>query len=161
MDLALATLATFRVSVGAAAVGLAAAALEEAAAHAITREQFGKPLARLGAVAAMLADSWTDIESARLLVYRAAELARGEPAANVHFSSMAKVAASEAADRVADRAVQTMGRFGLVADSKINRLYREARAMRIAEGSSEVLRLVISRALTDPGRRPAAGGARA
>lgn len=148
MDLVLATLATFRVSVAAAAVGLAQAALDEAVAHATAREAFGRPLARLGAVAAMLADTWTDVEMARLFTYRAAELAREDPAGNIHYSSMAKVAATEAAGRAVDRAVQIMGRFGLVRGSKIERLSREVRPMRVYEGASEVLRLGIARALT-------------
>jgi acyl-CoA dehydrogenase len=150
--LVLATLATFRVSVGAAAVGLAQAALDEAVRHTTTRNQFGRPLARLGAVAGMLADSWTEIEMARLLTYRAAELAREHPGGEtLHYSSMAKLAATEAADRVVDRTVQMMGRFGLIADSKIDRLYRGARPMRIYEGASEILRLGIARGLTEEG----------
>jgi acyl-CoA dehydrogenase len=148
MHLVLATLATFRVTVAAAAVGVAQAALDEAVAHATVREAFGRPLARLGAVAAMLADTWTDVEMTRLFTYRAAELAREDPAANIHYSSMAKVAATEAAGRAVDRAVQIMGRFGLVRGSKIERLSREARPMRVYEGASEVLRLGIARALT-------------
>ena len=117
--------------------------------HAAGRVQFGRPLARLGPVAAMLADSWTDVEQARLLTYRAAHLARRDPAAALPHSSMAKLAASEAAGRVVDRAVQVMGRWGLVRDSQVERLYRQARPMRIYEGASEVLRLGIARALVD------------
>lgn len=149
MDLVLATLGVFRVSVAGAAVGLAQAALEEAVRHTRTREQFGRPLARLGAVAQMLADSWTEIEMARLLTYRAASLAKENPAASLHHSSMAKLAASEMASRVVDRCVQMMGRFGLIRDSKIERLYRQARPMRIYEGASEVLQLGIARQLTE------------
>lgn len=148
MDLVLATLGIFRVSVAGAALGLAQAALEEAVRHTRTREQFGRPLARLGAVAEMLADSWTEVEMARLLTYRAASMARQDPAASLHHSSMAKLAASEMAARVVDRCVQMMGRFGLIRDSKIERLYRQARPMRIYEGASEILRLGIARQLT-------------
>lgn len=148
MNLLLATLATFRVSVAGAAVGLAQAALEEAVRHTRTRVQFGRPLARLGPVAQMLADSWTEVEMARLLTYRAALMARSDPAATLHHSSMAKLAASEMASKVVDRCVQMMGRFGLVRDSKIERLYRQARPMRIYEGASEVLRLGIAAKLT-------------
>jgi acyl-CoA dehydrogenase len=148
-DLVLATLAVFRVSVAGAALGLAQAALEEALRHATGRLQFGKPLSRLGAVSEMLADSWTEIEMARLLTYRAAELARNDPAAALPQSSMAKLAATETASKVVDRGVQIMGRFGLLRDSKMERLYRQARPMRIYEGSSEVLRISISRALED------------
>jgi len=148
MDLVFATLGVFRVSVAGASVGLAQAALEVAVRHTRTREGFGRPLAKLGPVAQMLADSWTEIEQARLLTYRAASLAREDPAAALHHSSMAKLAASEMAGRVVDRCVQMMGRFGLIRDSKIERLYRQARPMRIYEGASEILRLGIARELT-------------
>jgi acyl-CoA dehydrogenase len=148
MDLVFATLGVFRVSVAGASVGLAQAAMEEAVRHTRTREQFGRPLARLGPVAQMLADCWTEIEQARLLTYRAASMAREDPAAALHHSSMAKLAASETASRVVDRCVQMMGRFGLIRDSKIERLYRQARPMRIYEGASEILRLGIARELT-------------
>ncbi len=144
LALVLSTLSVFRVSVAGAAVGLAQAALEEAVRHTRSREQFGKPLAKLGSVAQMLADSWTEVEMARLLTYRAATMARSDPSANLPYSSMAKLAASEMASRVVDRCVQMMGRWGLVQDSKIERLYRQARPMRIYEGSSEVLRLGIA-----------------
>jgi acyl-CoA dehydrogenase len=137
--LMLATLATFRVSVAGAAVGLADAALREAVRHTAGREQFGTPLARLGPVPAMLASSWADIEMARALTYRAAAAASQDPLASLHLSSLAKVGATEAAGRVVDRAVQVMGRFGLIRGAKIERLYREARPMRIYEGSTEVI----------------------
>jgi acyl-CoA dehydrogenase len=137
--LMLATLATFRVSVAGAAVGLAGAALREAVRHTAGREQFGTPLARLGPVPAMLASSWADIEMARALTYRAAAAASQDPLASLHLSSLAKVGATEAAGRVVDRAVQVMGRFGLIRGAKIERLYREARPMRIYEGSTEVI----------------------
>jgi acyl-CoA dehydrogenase len=149
LNLVLATLGVFRVSVAGAAVGLAQAALEEAVRHTRTRVQFGRPLARLGPVAQMLADSWTEIEMARLLTYKAATLAVEDPAASLHHSSMAKLGASEMASRVVDRCVQVMGRFGLERNSKIERLYRQARPMRIYEGASEVLRLGIARQLTE------------
>ncbi|MDQ7903804.1 acyl-CoA dehydrogenase [Phytohabitans sp. ZYX-F-186] len=133
------TLATFRVSVAGAAVGLAEAALREAVRHTAGREQFGTPLARLGPVPAMLATCWTEIEMARALTYRAAAAAARDPREGLHLSSMAKVGATEAAGRVVDRCVQVMGRFGLVRGSAIERLYREARPMRVYEGSTEVL----------------------
>lgn len=149
LQLVLGTLGVFRVSVAGAAVGLAQAALEEAVRHTRTRVQFGRPLARLGPVAQLLADSWTEIEMARLLTYRAARMATDDPAASLHHASMAKLAASETASRVVDRCVQVMGRFGLIRNSKIERLYRQARPMRIYEGASEVLRLGIARQLTE------------
>lgn len=137
--LMLATLATFRVSVAGAAVGLAQAALEEAIGHATRREQFGMPLARLGPVPSKLAESWIDIEMARAMTYRAAAAAARDPKSALHLSSIAKVGATEAAGRVVDRCVQVMGRFGLVRGSTIERLYREARPMRVYEGSTEVI----------------------
>jgi acyl-CoA dehydrogenase len=137
--LMLATLATFRVSVAGAAVGVAQAALDEALRHTSGREQFGVPVARLGPVPSLLALSWTEIEMARSLTYRAAAAAARDPYANLNLSSMAKVGATEVAGRVVDRAVQVMGRFGLVRGSVIERLYREARPMRIYEGSTEVI----------------------
>lgn len=147
LDLVLGTLAVFRVSVAGAAVGLADAALTEAARHAATRHQFGRPLARLGPVAQLLADSWTEVEMTRLLTYQAAAAARQDPAAALTRSSMAKVAATEAASRVVDRCVQVMGRWGLVVGSPIERYYRQARPMRIYEGASEVLKLGLARTL--------------
>jgi acyl-CoA dehydrogenase len=143
----LATLAVFRTSVAAAAVGLAQAALDEATRHARTREQFGRPLLRLGPVAGLLADSWADVEATRLLTYRAAELAREDPLAHLEHSSLAKLAATEACSRVVDRCVQVAGRFGLIQDSRLERCHRQARPMRIYEGASEVIRLGIARQL--------------
>ena len=137
--LVLATLATFRVSVAGAAVGLAQSALDEAVRHADSREGFGVPLARLGSVPQQLATSWAEIEMARALTYRAAAAAARDPRANLHLSSLAKVGATEVAGRVVDRAVQVMGRFGLTRGTTIERLYREARPMRIYEGATEVL----------------------
>jgi acyl-CoA dehydrogenase len=145
----IATLAVFRASVGAAAIGLAHASLEAATRHVKSRHQFGKPLARHGAVEAMLADSYTEIEMAKLLVYRAAWLAAKDPSAAITQSSMAKLAATEVAGRVVDRCVQMMGRFGLIHDSTVERLYRQARPMRIYEGASEVLRPGIARYWSD------------
>lgn len=138
-SLMLQALAVFRVSVAGSAVGLAQAALDEALAHARSREQFGAPLIELGSVAQSLALCWTEVETARAMAYRAASLARTDPLGHLDFSSMAKVSATEAAGRVVDRAVQVMGRFGLVRGSKIERLYRNARPLRIYEGSTEVL----------------------
>lgn len=138
-SLMLQTLAVFRVSVAGSAVGLAQAALDEAVRHTTSREQFGKPLIALGSVSQSLALSWAEIEAARALTYRAAALAAADPLGHIADTSMAKVIATETAGRVADRAVQAMGRFGLVRDSLIERLYRNARPVRIYEGSTEVL----------------------
>lgn len=149
----LATLATFRVSVAGAALGLAGAALEEAMAHARGREMFGTTLARIGGVPATLALCWTEIEMARSLTYRAAAAAARDPEANLHLSSMAKVGATEVAGRVVDQAVQLMGRFGLVRGSTIERLYREVRPMRVYEGSTEVILDSLARQLMKRGLR--------
>lgn len=147
LELVLSTLAVFRVSVAGAAVGLAQRALDEAVRHARTREQFGRPLSRLGPVAGHLADAWADVAATRLLTYEAAKLAREDPRGHLDHSSLAKLAATEACGRVVDRCVQVMGRWGIVADSRIERCYRQARPMRIYEGASEVLRLGIARRL--------------
>jgi acyl-CoA dehydrogenase len=137
--LVLATLGTFRVSVAGAAVGLAQAALDEAVRHTNTREQFGQLLAEAGPIPHYLGTSWMELEMARALVYRAAARSAIDPRANLHWASMAKVAATEAAGRIADRSVQLLGRFGITDGSKVDRLYREARPMRIYEGGNEVL----------------------
>lgn len=147
MSLVLGTLAVFRVSVAGASVGLAAGALEEASRHARTREQFGRPLLKHGPVAQLLADSWIDVDMSRLLTYQAASEAREDARGALNRSSMAKVAASEAASRVVDRCVQVMGRWGLVANSPIERYYRQARPMRVYEGASEVVKLGIATTL--------------
>ena len=140
----LATLAVFRISVAGAAVGLMEGAIEEAVRHTRDREQFGRPLIKLGPVATLLADAKADLESTRLLTYQTAERATEDPAATLDRSSLAKLAATEAASRVVDRCVQVMGRWGLVRGSKIEKYYRQARPMRIYEGASEVLRLGIA-----------------
>ncbi len=137
--LMLQTLAVFRVTVAGSAVGVAQAALDEAVRHAVTRNAFGGPLARLGAVSQSLALSWADVETARAVTYRAASLAGQDPLSHLDLSSIAKVSATEAAGRVVDRAVQVMGRFGLIRGAKIERLYRNARPGRIYEGATEVL----------------------
>lgn len=150
--LMLQTLALFRVTVAASAVGLAQAAFDEALRHAKDRQQFGRPLIEIGAVAQSLAQSWTDVETARSMVYRAAALAKDDPLGHLDFSSMAKVSATEAAGRVVDRSVQSMGRFGLVRGSKIERLYRNARPLRIYEGATEVLLDSLARRLAKADR---------
>jgi len=145
----LATLAVFRISVAGAAVGLMEGALEEAVRHTRSREQFGRPLSRHGPVASLLADSWADLESARLLTYQTAAMAAEDAASNLDRSSLAKLFATEAACRVVDRSVQCMGRWGLIRGSKIEKYYRQARPMRVYEGASEVLRLGIAARLTE------------
>jgi len=138
-SLVLATLATFRVSVAGAAIGTAQAALDDALQHSASRELFGTTLARLGPVPQMLAMSWTEIEMARSFTYQVAQAAAEDPLGSLYLSSMAKLGATEIAGRVVDRSVQVMGRFGLVRGSRIERLYRAARPMRVYEGATEVL----------------------
>jgi acyl-CoA dehydrogenase len=138
-SLMLQALAVFRVSVAGSAVGLAQAALDEALAHTMNRTQFGRPLIEIGAVSQSLASCWVEIEMARSLAYRAASLARTDPLGHLDYSALAKVGATEAAGRVVDACVQAMGRFGLVRGSTIERLYRNARPLRVYEGATEVL----------------------
>jgi acyl-CoA dehydrogenase len=144
--LAMRTLDKFRVTVGAAAVGMARRAFDEARAHVTARVQFGAPLADTQLVQAHLADMACDLDAARLMVLRAALVAdRGEkvtvPAA------MAKLHATEAAQRVIDRAVQLFGGRGVCQGEVVEGLYRAIRPLRIYEGTSEIQRLVIGRAI--------------
>jgi acyl-CoA dehydrogenase len=145
MRLALATLGFYRTSVGAAACGLAARALAEATARARSRRQFGTRVADFQLTQAALADMATELDAARLLVYSAAWLKdRGEPRIT-RESAEAKLFATEAAQRIVDRAVQIHGGLGVERGSVVERLYREVRAPRIYEGTSEIQRLVIAR----------------
>lgn len=146
--LALATLGTFRVSVAGAAVGVAQAALDEAVQHCGGRAQFGRSLLEVGAVSQTLARVWVDVEAARTFTYRAATAAKADPRQALQLSSMAKVFATETAGRAVDAAVQVMGRAGLVRGSTIERLYRNARPMRIYEGATEVILDSLARRLT-------------
>ncbi len=144
---AMAAFDIFRPSVGAAGVGLARRALHETLAHTNKRRLFGKPMHSLDGVQMALADMATDLEGAALLVYRAAWAhdVRGERGA--YEACMAKLAGSEAAGRVVDRAAQLLGGQGVTRGNIIEQLYREARPMRIYEGASEIQKLVIARNL--------------
>jgi acyl-CoA dehydrogenase len=143
--LAMQTLDTYRVSVGAAAVGMARRALDEAVAFVRERRQFGRPLAEQPLVMAHVADMICDLDAARLLVLRAA-WARGAGRATTE-ASIAKLAATEAAQRVIDRAVQLLGGRGVVAGAVVEQLYRAIRPLRIYEGTSEIQRTIIGRAV--------------
>ncbi len=144
---AMGTLDVFRASVGAQAVGLAQAGHDLAIAHARRRTQFGQPIAQFQAVQLKLADMATELRAARLLVYSAARL-RDSGAERVTMeSAMAKLFATEVAQRVLDEAVQIHGGAGVLRGSPIERLYREVRAPRIYEGTSEIQRLIIARQL--------------
>ena len=147
MKLALQTLDTFRVSVAAAAVGMARRALAEAVAHVGARRQFGKALAEQPLVQAHLADMATAIDAARLLALRAAYLKdTGAPRTTVEVS-MAKLFATEAAQDVIDRAVQLLGGRGVMRGAVVEHLYRAIRPLRIYEGTSEIQRTIIGKAV--------------
>ncbi|MGH8327673.1 MAG: acyl-CoA dehydrogenase family protein [Steroidobacteraceae bacterium] len=144
--IAMRTLDVFRTSVAGAALGFAQRALDEALAHASQRALFGKTLADFQLTQAALADMATGIDAARLLTYRAAWLRdRGERA--TREVAMAKMTATETAQRVIDRAVQLFGGRGVARGEVIERLYRDIRALRIYEGATEVQQLIIGRDL--------------
>ena len=144
LSLGLKTLDRLRATVGAAACGMAARALEEALAHARSRRQFGKPLAEFQLVQEKLARMATDLAAARLLVYRAAwEADRGAERVTLE-AAMAKAFATEAAQGIVDDAVQILGGAGVLASHPVDRLYRAVRALRIYEGTTEIQHLVIA-----------------
>jgi acyl-CoA dehydrogenase len=142
--LAMNTLDTFRSSVGAAACGMARRAFDEALRYALTRRQFGRLLAEHQLVQEKLADMITELDAARLLVYRAAHLKDSGAARITRAASEAKLFATEAAGRIIDSAVQIHGGAGLVRGCVVERLYRDVRALRIYEGTSEIQKLVIA-----------------
>jgi alkylation response protein AidB-like acyl-CoA dehydrogenase len=138
------TLDTFRASVGAAACGMARRALDEALFYATRRRQFGRLLAEHQLIQGKLADMATELDAARLLVYRAAYLKDTDSGRVTREASEAKLYATEAAGRIIDSALQIHGGNGLVRGSVIERLYRDVRALRIYEGTSEIQKLVIA-----------------
>jgi acyl-CoA dehydrogenase len=145
LKIALMTLDLFRCTVGAAAVGLAQRALEEAVDYGRKRRQFDRPLTEFQGIQFKLAEMATELEAARLLVYQAA-WAHDSGAADAKLkSSMAKLFATEAAQRIVDQALQIHGGMGVVVGSVVERLYRDVRALRIYEGTSEIQKLVIAR----------------
>jgi len=144
LGLALRTLDTFRSSVGAAACGMAGRALDESISYAKQRHQFGRPIAEHQMTQAKLADMATELDAARLLVYRAAYLKDAGVERITREASQAKLYATEAAGRIIDNAVQIHGGAGLVRGSVVERLYRDVRALRIYEGTSEIQKLVIA-----------------
>jgi len=146
MRLALGTLDVFRTSVGAAACGMARRALDEATTRVKSRVQFGKPIADFQLTQAALAEMATDLDAARLLVYRAAWLKDHGQRASTEVA-MAKLFATEAAQRIIDRAVQLFGGLGVVLGTVVEQLYREIRPLRIYEGTSEIQKLIIGSAL--------------
>ncbi len=147
LKVALATLDVFRSTVGAAALGFARRALDEALEWARHRRAFGKNLSDFQLTQARLADMALEVDASALLVYRAAWTRDAGAERNVRITreaAMAKLFATEAAQRVIDSAVQLLGGRGVVAGAPVERLYREVRALRIYEGTSEIQRLVIA-----------------
>jgi butyryl-CoA dehydrogenase len=133
-----------RISIGAMAVGLAQAALEESIKYAKEREQFGRPIAKFQAIQWMIADMGTQIEAARLLVYKAANLKD----LNKKFTkeaAIAKLYASEVGMRAATKAIQIHGGYGYTKDYPVERFFRDIKLCEIGEGTSEIQRLVIAR----------------
>lgn len=144
LRVALATLDVFRSTVGAAALGFARRALDEAVAWSSRRRAFGKNLSEFQLTQARLADMALDVDASALLVYRAAWTRDSGADRVTREAAMAKLYSTEAAQRVIDQAVQLLGGRGVVAGSPVERLYREVRALRIYEGTSEIQRLVIA-----------------
>jgi butyryl-CoA dehydrogenase len=143
-NIALSNLEGGRIGIAAQSVGMARAAYEAALAYAREREAFGKPIIEQQAVAFRLADMATQIAAARGLVLdAAARRDAGEP--SIKEASMAKLFASEMAERVASDAIQIHGGYGYVADFPVERIYRDVRVCQIYEGTSDIQRLVIAR----------------
>ncbi|MBV9882698.1 MAG: acyl-CoA dehydrogenase family protein [Sphingomonadaceae bacterium] len=143
---AMATLDLFRTTVGAAALGFARRALDEATERALTRRLGAGTLADNGQVQAMLAEMVLDVDAAALLIYRAAWLRDVKGRRNSREAALAKLHATEGAQQVIDKAVQLFGGLGVTVGATVERLYREIRALRIYEGASEVQKVVIARA---------------
>jgi acyl-CoA dehydrogenase len=147
--LAMETLDTFRISVGAAANGMAQSALAASLERVKHRRQFGAPLAEQQMVRGYLADMATELDAGRLLVARAAHLRDTTGARVSTEAAMAKMYATEAAQRIIDHAVQLHGGSGVCLGSEVERLYREIRPLRIYEGTTEIQKLIIAKGLLD------------
>ncbi len=144
--IALSNLEAGRIGIAAQSVGMARAALEAALRYAKERETFGKPIIQHQAVNFRLADMATQVDAARLMVWRAARLKdAGQPC--LTEASMAKMFASEVAEKVASDAIQIHGGYGYVSDFPVERIYRDVRVCQIYEGANDIQRLVIGRAL--------------
>ncbi|MCW5750046.1 MAG: acyl-CoA dehydrogenase family protein [Alphaproteobacteria bacterium] len=141
---AMSNLDIFRSTVGAAALGFARRALDEALARVAVRKVFGQKLADFQMTQAKIADMATEIDAAALLVYRAAWVKDSGAPRVTREASMAKMYATEMAQRVVDQAVQLFGGLGVASGQMVERLYREVRALRIYEGTTEVNKLVIA-----------------
>jgi acyl-CoA dehydrogenase len=143
--IAMATLDVFRPTVGAAALGFARRALDEALGRAAHRELFGAPMGELQMVQAKLADMALGVDASALLVYRAAWTKDRVADRITREAAMAKLHAAETAQEVIDEAVQIFGGLGVTSGHPVERLYREIRALRIYEGASEVQKVIIAR----------------
>jgi alkylation response protein AidB-like acyl-CoA dehydrogenase len=150
LRIALATLDLFRPTVGAAALGLARRAMEEACAWVTEREVFGRPLAEHQMTQARLAEMAVRIDASALLVYRAAWTRDATGRRTTREAAMAKLHATESAQRVIDDAIQLLGARGVRKGAVVERLYREIRALRIYEGTSEIQKIVIAGTVTKP-----------
>jgi alkylation response protein AidB-like acyl-CoA dehydrogenase len=147
LSIALSNLEGGRIGIAAQAVGIARAAFEAAVSYAKTRRQFNKPIAEFGSIGNMLADMETSINAARMLTHHAARMrSAGLPC--LSEACQAKLYASEMAERVCSKAIQIHGGYGYLEDYDVERHYRDARITQIYEGTSEIQRLVIARALT-------------
>jgi butyryl-CoA dehydrogenase len=135
-----------RVGIAAQALGVGQAALDEALAHARTRETFGRPIARYQAIQWFLADMATELEAARWMTWKAAA-SRDAGTLTAAEASMAKLAASEAAHHAADKAMQILASAGYRRGSRVERLFRDARATEIYQGTSEVQRMIVAGAV--------------
>ncbi|MFB6853344.1 acyl-CoA dehydrogenase family protein [Streptomyces sp. NPDC056341] len=146
-SVAMAALAKGRMSVAAGCVGIAQAALDAAVGYAAEREQFGKSIASYQLVQELISDISVDVDAARLLTWRVADLIdRGEDFATA--ASKAKLFASEAAVRCANNALQVFGGYGYIDEYPVGKLLRDARVMTLYEGTSQIQKLIIGRALT-------------
>jgi len=137
-----------RIAIAAQALGVGQAALEEALAYARRREVFGQSIGNFQAVQFQLADLATELQAARMLMWRAADSHGREPRV-VLEAAMAKLQASEAAHRAADRAMQILASEGYRRGSTVERLFRDVRAAEIYQGTSEVQRMIIAEQLMD------------
>ena len=147
LNIAFRTLDLLRSTVGAAAVGFARRALAEAISYSQTRRQFGRAIGEFQGIQFKLAEMAADLEAARLLVYQAAWTHDMQQPDLPLKSSIAKLFATEAAQRIVDQALQIHGGNGVVAGHIMERLYRDVRALRIYEGSSEIQKIVIAKSL--------------
>lgn len=147
--IAMKTLDLLRTTVGAAALGLARRAIDEALDHVKSRKQFGQPLSSFQLVQQDIADMETQWDASRLLVYRSAWTKDNGAERVTKESAMAKSYATEAAGRIIDRALQLHGGTGVLKGTTVERLYREIRALRIYEGTTEILKMVIARSVLE------------